>query len=45
MSQQRAQTYSFLRVKRKTHDQLVDRGTYRDSMDSIIKKLLNEVKK
>ena len=45
MSQQKAQTYSFLRVKRKTHDQLVDRGTYQDTMDSIITKLLNEIEK
>ena len=36
---------TLLRVKKETHDQLAQHGTYGDSMDSIITKLLNEVKK
>ena len=32
--------YSLLRVRRKTHDLLAKQGEYGDSIDSIIKKLL-----
>jgi len=34
-----------LRVKKITRTRLAQRGVYGDSMDSIIKKLLNEIKK
>ena len=36
---------TLIRVKKETHDQLVQRGKYGDSMDSIIKKVLNEIEK
>ena len=36
---------TLLRVKKETHDRLVEHGEYGDTMDSIIKKLLNEIKK
>ncbi len=35
---------TLLRVKKETHDQLAQHGEYGDSMDSIIKKLLEREK-
>ena len=36
---------TLLRVKKETFDRLAETGEYGDTMDSIIKKLLNEVEK
>ena len=33
---------TLLRVKKETHDRLVEQGEYGDTMDSIIKKLLED---